>query len=134
MHKRWCFQCYTITDNDQWDTTVRKSAKEWLYHVKTWLTARDTPTLVIEYDDLKMDTSGQLKRMLDFIGYPYTDNDILCATKSSSSDSFRRNHTKQFDPYSPAMRHYVNGIVLQLNMALEKNSISLRHLDSVSYV
>ena len=90
-----------------------------------------TLTLVLEYNDLKMDTFGQLKRMLDFIGYLYTDDDIL---NHFSSDSFHGNHTKQFDPYSPAMRHYVNGIVLQLNMALEKNSISLRHLNSVSYV
>jgi len=86
----------TITDNDQWEITVKKSAKKWLQHVKTWLTARGTSTLVIEYNDLKMDRFGQLKRMLDFIGHPYTDDDILCAAKPSSTDSFHRNHTKQF--------------------------------------
>jgi len=122
--------CYYGIDDEEWNTTVRKLATKWLQHVLTWLTTRGIPTLVVEYDDLKMDTYGELKRMLDFIGYPYTEDNILCAIKQTLSNSFHRNHTKQFDSYSPVMRQFVNEVILQLSTALEKNSISLHHLNS----
>ena len=65
--------------------------------------------------------------MLDFIGYPYSENDVLCTVKNSGK-SFHRNHTKQHvNPYSSELQEFVLNEIKDIDASLLKHNISLYH-------
>ena len=73
------------------------------------------------------DTFTELKRMLDFIGYPYSEDDITCAVKSSNT--FHRNHTnhtkEHSNVYTPEQQEFVNNIIRDVDAGLLKHNISI---------
>ena len=92
-----------------------------------WLNYRRIPVLIIGYENLKNDTYTELKKMLDFIGYPYTEDDLSCAVKSAA-ETFHRNHTrKNLHPYSAELQRVVLNEIRQVDAALLKHGISLNH-------
>ena len=87
---------------------------------------------IVGYENLKKDTYTELKKMLDFLGYPYSEGDVLCAVKSSS-ETFHRNHTKkELHPFSLQVKKFVLNEIQQVNAALLKHNISLHHPYSAS--
>ena len=63
--------------------------------------------------------------MLNFIGYPYSEGDLLCAVKSS--EAFHRNHTKKIhqNPYSQSLQGFVLDQIKDIDADLLKHNISL---------
>ena len=74
------------------------------------------------------DKYTELKRILDFIGYPYSEDDLLCAVKSSG-EGFHRSHTKKYsiNPYSPELQEFVLNQIKTLNAKLLEHNISFYH-------
>ena len=67
-------------------------------------------------------TYAELKRMLDFIGYPYSENDILCTVKSSG-EGFHRKHTKKhYNPFSPKLQEFVLDKIKEIDASLLKHN------------
>ena len=98
-----------------------------MINVREWINYKAFPVHIVGYENLMKNTYTELKRMLDFIGYPYSEEDILCAVKSSS-ETFHRNHTrKAVHPYSPEMQELVLNEIKQLDATLLKHNISLYH-------
>ena len=69
----------------------------------------DAPVLVVKYEDLKSDSLTQVKRMLEFLRVPYSEEELQ---KRLSQDygKFHRNKTyssSSFDPYTPEQRKYI---------------------------
>ena len=89
---------------------------------------KEFPVLIVGYENLMKDTYTELKRMLDFIGYPYTEDDVLCSVKSSG-EAFHRNHTKQHftNPYSPELQEFVLDQIKTIDASLLEHNISLYH-------
>jgi Sulfotransferase domain len=61
----------------------------WEDHVFSWLRQRRVPMLTVRYSDLKQNTGGELRRMLDFLGKPADDQRIARAIRSSTFDRLR---------------------------------------------
>ena len=98
-----------------------------------WLNVKEFPVLVIGYENLVKDTYTELKRMLDFIGYPYNEDDVLCAVKNSGG-SFHRNHTKKrVNPYSPQLQEIVLNQIKKIDAELLEHNISLYHPYTIWY-
>ena len=92
-----------------------------------WLSYKKFPVLIVGYDNLKKDTYTELKRMLDFIGHPYTEEDVSCTIRNSG-EAFHRNHTwKNVQAYSPELQEFVLNEIKQVDAALLKHNISLYH-------
>ena len=74
------------------------------------------------------DRYTELKRMLDFIGYPYSEDDLLCTVKSSG-ESFHRNHTKKYfvNPYSSELQEFVLNQIKKIDANLQEHNISLHY-------
>jgi len=74
------------------------------------------------------DTYTELKRILDFIGYSYSENDVLCTIKNSDR-GFHRNHTSKqhVNPYSPELQEFVLNEIKDIDASLLKHNISLYH-------
>ena len=84
--------------------------------------------LVVGYDNLKNNTYTELKRMLDFVEYSYSEDNVLsllCAVKSS--EYFHRKHMllKDLQVYSPELQQTVVSVIKQVNQNLLKYNISL---------
>ena len=91
-----------------------------------WLNYTKIPVLLVGYENLQKDTYTELKRMLDFIGYPYSEDDVLCAVKNSG-ESFHRKHTKDIYPYSPELQTFILNEIKEVVADLSKHNISLYH-------
>ena len=105
---------------------INKSDR-WENHVKHWLDVTEVPVLIVGYENLVKDTYTELKRMLDFIAYPYSEDDVLCSIKSSG-ETFHRNHKKSsINPYSPELQKYVLNRIKHVDASLLEHNISLYH-------
>lgn len=83
--------------------------------------------LIVGYENLVKNTYAELKRMLDFIGYSYSEEDILCTVKSSG-EGFHRKHTKkQENPYTPELQEFVLNQIKEIDAVLLEHNISLYH-------
>ena len=74
------------------------------------------------------DKYTELKRMLDFTEYPYSEDDLLCTIKSSG-EGFHRNHSKKHlvNPYSPELQEFVLNQIKTVDAKLLEHGISLYH-------
>ena len=92
-----------------------------------WLSFSQVPVLIVGYENMKKDSYTEIKKMLDFIGFPYTENEILCAVKSSG-ETFHRNHTRKYGhPYSQELQNYVLDVIREVDTRLLKHNISYHH-------
>jgi len=99
---------------EAWDNAVKIYSSIWQAHIKKFLASLKTPTLVVKYENLITDLHTELKRMMEFLKFPYTEDDLQC-TINSTIEGFHRKHNKNItDPYTPDLRKFV---MAQINLA-----------------
>jgi len=74
-----------------------------------------TQKLVIKFENLFTNLHDELKKIMEFLEFPYTEDDLQC-TINSAIDSFHRKHHKVIDPYTPQQRKFV---LTQIKLANE---------------
>ena len=111
--------------SESWKENVEKMEQGWLRHVTNCTQLHiKIPTLIVKFENLKSNLFVELKRMLDFLEVPYTDEDIEC-TVNSKSDSFHRiHHDKSFNPYSPQQRQSIVNVIKEANVVLNQFGIN----------
>lgn len=114
-------------DNPKWNTfvhTVIPRLRPWNSYFP-WMMdeiKKGHPVLVVKYEDLKSDSLTQVKRMLQFLRVPYSDEE-LHKRLSTDYGRFHRKHTGvEFDHYTPEQRQYVTAMVLEAVMFLTANN------------
>ena len=110
-----------------WDAHVKKQCRTWRMQVMQWLNYKEFPVLIVGYENLVKDTYTELKRMLDFLEYPYSENDLMCTVKSTGETSHRSHTMKHFNPFSPQLQKFVLNEIKQVDASLLKHNISLYH-------
>ena len=126
MHLQSFNYSIVLENNPTWNNQVRKQAREWRIQVMQWLNYKQLPVLFVGYNNLKKNTYAELKRILDFLGYPYTEESLLCTVKTG--ETFHRNHTrKNLKPFSPELQQFVLNEIKQVDAGLLKHNISLYH-------
>lgn len=102
-----------------------RESREWRIHVQHWLMFTQLPVLFVGYENLVKDTYIELKRILDFIGYPYSEEDVLCTiNKYGEVDSV---YTEQLNSYSPDLQEFVIDQIKDVDASLLKHDISILH-------
>ena len=127
-----CVHCYILANylsllvNDSdWESWVKNESDKWKNQVEKWLHYRKVPVLIAGYDNLMNDTYSELKKILDFIEYPYTEDDIECAV-NSPAEAFHRHHTKKYpNLYPPDLQNYVLNRIKEIDADLLKHNISI---------
>ena len=66
--------------------------------------------LVVQYEKLKKDTVGGVKRMLDFLGFGYSQEEIGKRLKEGYT-TFYRNHRDEFEHFTPPQRAFLTNMV-----------------------
>lgn len=94
--------------------------------MKSWVldSVRRHPVLVVHYEDLQKDVIQQVKRMLDFLTFPYRDQDLRRNLKADFT-TFRRPHTEAVNHFTPALKNVVKSAIQ--NITLEAKKCRLEH-------
>ena len=122
---KYCFSY--IDNNPAWESHVKKQAGTWKSEVMQWLNYKQVPVHIVGYENLVKDTYTELKKILDFLEYPYTKKDVLCTVKHAG-ETFHRNHVKKdLQPFSQELQKFVLNEIKQVDAALLKHNISLYH-------
>ncbi len=81
------------------------------------------PLLVVKYEDLKSDKLTQVKRMLDFLGVPYSD-ELLEQRLSKGFGKFKRKHSaEEFDHFTAGQREGVTNRTMEIiELLRQRNS------------
>ena len=78
----------------------------------------------MQFENLLTNLRTELIRIMKYLEYPYTEEDIDCAIRQSDVSFFHRNHTKYFEHYTQMQ---VDTIYEQIKLAediFKKNNIS----------
>ena len=79
---------------------------QWDEHVAGWLlNSRHTPLCLVRYEEMHKDTSGVLKRVLDFAGLRYTEADIARAVEASRFERMRSAEERHGIPQPEVLTH-----------------------------
>lgn len=82
----------------------------WEQTVLGWLIAnRGHPIHVVKYEQLKLDTKGELEKIMKFLQVPYSRRQLDRVVHAGYSE-FKRKH-KHVEYYTEAQREYVGDIV-----------------------
>ncbi len=110
-------------NNEDWNNYIELKGARWLRQIGGWLTlAKDYPILVVRYEDLKADTLGQVERMLDFLGVPYTEEEIK-RRLGEGFPTFYRNHTDSFEHFTPYQRVFIEDVVDEAVSVLKRYGV-----------
>ena len=85
----------------------------------------DHPVIVIRYEDMKANTSRELRRMLGFLQVPYTEAQFQRVV-NSGYEKFKRRHSSQddYDHYTSEQRAFVNSVIRTTHSILEEYHLS----------
>lgn len=110
-------------NNTDWDSYLRSKGRRWLDQVVSWLAlAKTHPILVVRYEDIKDDTLGQVKRMLDFLMFHYTEGTVRRQLEDGYTN-FYRNHTATFEHYTSDQRVFVNSLIHEAAFRLKQHGV-----------
>ena len=105
---------------------VYTQAVKWQQTIFAWLVNNmDHPVIVIKYEDLKVNPSRELRRMLDFLRVPYTEAQFQRVV-NNGYEKFKRRHSPQddYDHYTYEQRAFVNSVIRTTHSVLEKYHLS----------
>ena len=77
--------------------------------------------LIIRYEDLKSDTLSQVKKMMNFLKVPVSD-ELLEARMSTGYEKFHRSHPQEFEHYTPEQKQHVLAVVKEVINMLQKEN------------
>jgi len=76
---------------------LRQKLAGWSGHIASWLDQADIPVHLMRYEDLQADTFGALRRALDFVGRPASEDDMRRAVAFADFAQLRQQEpTKAF--------------------------------------
>ena len=86
--------------------------------------------LVVRYEDLKSNVLVEVKRMLDFLEFPYSEEQLHRQLRVDYR-SFKRQHSEDtFDPYTNYQRSLVRSIIRQTaNLARQKHLADILRIE-----
>ena len=113
-------------ENRKWNVSVHRKAVKWQQTILAWVVNNmGHPVIVIRYEDMKTNTSRELRRMLDFLQVPYAEAQFQRVV-NSGYETFRRRHSPRddYDHYTSEQRAFVNSVIRTTHSVLEEYHLS----------
>ena len=95
---------------------MRMEALTWYQTVQGWLMSHQT--LAVKYEDLLKDTKQQLLRILDFVGVPYSRQQLERVVRAGYEE-YQRPPGAKFEHYTEEQKTYVRQLVQSIITALK---------------
>ena len=108
--------------NSKWDWFVEYKGATWAFLLHTWLAKPKMPVLVVQYEALVKQTEKELTKILKFLKFPVTSNEIKCAVENGKG-KFQRLEHLTFNPYSAENYEAINRYISQAASILAEHGI-----------
>ena len=121
-----CNVCHLIGNFRKWRRFVDRNAKDFSKLVQYWLEqANISSILVIKYEDMLADLATPLRKMLDFLKVPYSDQDIECVV-NNELETYHRKKGEPFDHYNSEDRQIVLDHLMSVETLLNRYNVSYK--------
>jgi hypothetical protein len=90
---QWVF-FYTLSGkNENWNKFVKFYLPQWGDYFPLWLlvegSSHDHPIHVVKFEDLKSNTSLEVGKLLNFLGFPYNEEELTRKLNGTISDALQ---------------------------------------------
>ena len=120
---------FSLVDYEEWRMYVNRAAFSWGSHIHQWLGTRlphGSTLLVVKFENLLTNLRTELIRILKYLEYPYTEEDLDCTIKSNNNMSvFHRNHTNSFEHYTQNEVDIIYGQIKLTEIILRNYNITI---------
>ena len=82
----------------------------------------DHPVLVVRFEDLKSDAVTEVKKMLDFLEFPYSELELKERVRDGYTQ-FLRSHKDRFDHYTKEQTAHINKAIRTVIKRLQENNV-----------
>ena len=122
--------CFPL-ETSRWVKFAEFYVERWRERTVNWVLGNDKhPVHVVNYENLKRDTVGEVEKILDFLQFPYSHDELTERLRENYTE-FQRVHThKSFQHYSPEQKEMLNSklsSVLAFAKAAGKADLFLFH-------
>ena len=108
---------------DSWNHSVVLSSQSWREHIQIYVGSMTTQKLVVKYETLLTNLHDELRKIMEFLEFPYAEDDLQC-TVNSAIESFHRKHHKVIDPYTLQQRKFVLAQIKLANKIIHPYNVS----------
>ena len=115
-----------IAVDKDWNDFIQKYLKQWKIRLDNWVfNNHDHPVHVVSYEDLQRDAVGEVEKILDFLKFSYTHDDLVERLKQDYS-AFQRphSHDTDFQHFSPEQKQYLEAALLNVVAVAERTGKS----------
>ena len=97
---------------EKWGKFSEDYLNAWIWRLKNWVFNHSRPVYVVNYEDLMSDTVRQVEKILDFLQFPYSHEEVVERLRVDYTD-FRRSHTHDdFQHFSPEQKEKLRSTLL----------------------
>ena len=112
-----------VGSNEQWEQYLHTWSDRWHNSVVKWAKfGKKRPLLVVYFEDLKTNYTGEVERMLDFLQISYSKEQLEERLKPGFT-LFKRNHSKAFEHYTIEQKATIMRMIARTKKELEDNGI-----------
>lgn len=109
---------YIAVNSSKWNSSL------WRSHVEHWLSLNSS-VLVVKYENLFTNLYAELKRIMQFIKFPYTEDDLNCTINSFATKHL---YKRYFRNYTFEQKTLINKEIRFANRILQKYAISYKEV------
>ena len=98
---------------EKWSIFSGEYLDHWIHRLNNWVfDNHGHPVHVVNYEDLKKDTVREVEKILDFLQFPYSHEEVVERLKTDFT-TFQRPHTHDdFQHFSPAQKEMLQTTLL----------------------
>ena len=112
----------TAGTNEAWGKFLNNSINKWKQYFVSLMRngiQMNQPFLITRYEDIKSDTLSEVKKMMNFLNVPVSDQ-LLKTRMSTGYEKFHRSHPQEFKYYTPEQKLQVVAVVKEVIDMLQK--------------
>ncbi|XP_019622376.1 PREDICTED: WSC domain-containing protein 2-like [Branchiostoma belcheri] len=106
----------TKYQSQEWVDFVTGKSQTWTNTAMNWIRYCKN-LLIVYYEDLQRDVVGQIRRVLEFLNLPVSQERMYCL-EANKDGKFKRHKHIDFDPYTPEMRASINLYIQTVALSL----------------
>ena len=108
--------------NKEWEKFFHNWADRWQTSVVEWANfGKEHPLLVVYFEDLKANVTGEVERMLDFLQVSYSREQVEERLEQNFT-LFKRSHHREFEHYTTEQRAYITQVIAKTERELENSN------------
>lgn len=118
--------CLSVTGtNEEWDAYIHEKLNRWPQQTVNLLVEAKVagrPVYILKFENLKADTVKEMKKVMDFLGFSYTENEVS-ERLSAGFSKFYRNHTATFSHFTADQEQYIHNVVYSTSQFMKEKGI-----------